>query len=292
MHPPLVGIFFSAFGFTLFSVGDLLFKTLSADYSIFQLIPMVGCVSMFVYLAAAPYLGGIPSIWRTKNFRIHIIRALIGVVQVGTIMYAFSHLPMATVYTLVFIAPAITTVLAMLFLREPVRLAHGLAICLGFAGVLIVLRPGLVPLNIASLCVLLSALTLSSANILSRFIGKSETLLSLVFFPQLFVIVILGALSAPAFEMPTPSAAGLVVLCGFLNAAGMLSVVFSFVKTPAGIVAPFQYIQIIWGVLFGYLFFGDALDVWTGLGAFVIILSGFWLLRHARREGSKDKIPS
>src|SRR5690606_23755595 len=119
------------------------------------------------------WLGGIRPTLRSRNIRLHFLRGILLFAQFCLLMYGFSQLTMAKTYALVFVAPFIVTLLSIPLLKEKVSPAEWGAIALGFCGVLVILRPGLVAIDLASLAVLGAALLFSLYNILARFMRGS-----------------------------------------------------------------------------------------------------------------------
>lgn len=182
----------------------------------------------------------------------------------------------------------LVTALSVPLLGEQVGWRRWSAIVVGFLGVLIVLRPGLAQLNWGHIAALASALFFALSLIVVRRIGNSETAGCLL----LSLMVALLAVSAPVlpFVYVVPSAADLALLTGLglLSGCAHLTLIQGFRLAPSAVVAPFQYSQIVWGVMFGLWLFGDRPDQWVIAGSDVIIASGLFILWREivrRRQG-------
>lgn len=278
------GMIFSALGFSSFALGDAIFKYLSTNYSTFEILLYSGTFALIAYGMMALKWGGFKKNLQTQKLRLHLIRSAFVTLQVTTIIYAFGQLPLATAYSLVFITPALTGLLAIFILKEHVDRRQWLAITTGFIGVLIILRPGLVPLDWAAGAALLSALGTALANIFVRYLGEDESPLSLALYPQFFILAVMAALALPTAILPPLPDLALMATSGIFSAGGMLALIMGFRNAPAAKAAPFHYIQMLWGVGLGYMIFGDIPDLWTAIGATIIIISGFWLMRHNRKN--------
>ncbi len=284
MTDTLKGIVLTSAGFSLFAIGDTIFKILSESYAVAQNVVLIGSVSMVLYLLAAHVMGGVRNMLRTNHLKLHLFRGLLFTVQVLAVMYAFAHLPLATVYVLIFITPVLTVLGAIFLLGENVARSQWMAIFFGLAGILVVMRPGVVPLEFASVAVLVSALMTALANLIVRKMGEGESILSFGLYPQAVLLLILGLWVAPSFEMPVFTD-WLFILCGgVLSAGGLMGIVLGFRLAKASVVAPFHYIQILWGVVLGYFVFGDVPDWWALGGGVIVIASGLWLIRHERKN--------
>jgi drug/metabolite transporter (DMT)-like permease len=153
-----------------------------------------------------------------------------------------------------------------------------LVIMFGFGGVLIILRPGLIPLELASLTALVSALFFSLVNITARYMRDTRhTLLSWAFYPHLVIISILLLFFRDELQWLRLQDLGYLAFMGGVSAFGAICVARAFAHVRTATAASFQYVQMLWGALLGYFIFGDSLDLWTAIGALVIIGSAFWL---------------
>ena len=211
-------------------------------------------------------------------------------VQLSLIVYAFTQLPLAKAYAISFIAPMFSALLAIPLLRDRVSWQHVVAIIIGFLGVLIILRPGVIPLELASLAALTSALFFSLVNITARYMRDTKhTLLSWAFYPHLVIISILLLLFLSELQWLRLQDLAYLAFMGGVSAFGAICIARAFAHARTATAASFHYVQMLWGAALGYFIFGDKLDLWTAVGAVVIIGSGLWLMRV---ETTEIKSPS
>ncbi len=282
-HPHLKGILLSLSAFSLFALGDAGYKFISPHYSPFILLFYGSLFIVLILLAASPRLGGVRAVRASRHLKFHALRGIVLFFQALLFIVGLSAMSMAKAYALVFIAPFIAGILATLFLKEKASTAQWLATAAGFAGVLIVLRPGAMPLDLASLAVLASAFLFSVSNIIARRIGDGDALLTWGLAPELSYLACAALAVIPVFEIP--EAVHLIILF-FIAASSAIALIclsLAFVHAPAHIAAPFHYVQMLWGIAFGYIIFGDTLDIWTAAGAAVIVASGIWLIRGSHK---------
>ena len=236
-------------------------------------------------------MGGFAATLKTSKWKLHLVRALCFALEFLLIIYGFSNLPMAVSYALIFLAPFIAPLISIPLLGLKPTRQQWVAIAIGFIGVLIILRPGLVPLSLPAIGLLIGAFFFAAGNVLVRKIedGK-QTLLSWAFYVEAVTVLITGAVYVSNPEPVTLS--HLAILCGTAAffMVGLLSISKAFLLAEPADAAPFQYIQILWGILFGYLIFGDIPDQWTLIGGTVIIGTGIWLVRHQKRPVIKDNL--
>ena len=284
------GILLALLGFSLLSFGDATIKYLSSYYSTYSLVLYNSVFGLAVLLLLSPWLGGIKNTLRDTRIKWHLLRGVLVFVQLSLIVYAFSQLPLAKAYAISFVAPIFSALLAIPLLKDKLSLKHVLIIAIGFAGVLMILRPGLIPLELASLAALTSALFFSLVNITARYMRSSQhTLLSWAFYPHLVIISILLLLFLSELQLPRLQDLGWLAFMGGVSAFGAICIARAFAHVRTATAASFHYVQMLWGALLGYFIFGDTVDLWTAVGAMVIIGSGLWLMRL---EAGEFKLPS
>lgn len=282
-HAPAKGIALSLLGFSLLSFGDTTIKYLSSYYSTYSLVFYNSMFGLIVLLLLSPWLGGIKNTLKDSRIKLHLLRGGLVFVQLSLIVYAFTQLPLAKAYAISFVAPIFSALLAIPLLKDHVSLRQVFAIVFGFSGVLIILRPGLIPLEVASLAALASALFFSLVNITARYMRATQhTLLSWAFYPHLVIISILLLVFFDELQGPRMQDLVYLAFMGGVSAFGAICIARAFAYARTATAASFHYVQMLWGALLGYIFFGDRLDLWTGVGALVIIASGLWLMRVER----------
>ena len=271
------GIAFALGSFTIFSCADAAVKWLSASHSIFQII-FVSTLIAFVPVAALVLREGGMAAMRPRHPWLVTLRALLLAADMVFVFFAFTKLPLADAYTMLFTAPMLVTALSVPLLGEHVGWRRWTAVAVGFIGVLIVLRPGFAELNLGHLAALASALLFALSLIVARRIGNSETGSVLL----VSMMVALLAVSAPAlpavYVASAASDLALLAGIGLLMGLGHLGLIQALRLAPSGVIAPFHYSQIVFAVIFGLLLFGDRPDVWVAAGSTVIIGSGLYIL--------------
>ncbi|SOC08240.1 S-adenosylmethionine uptake transporter [Rhodobacter sp. JA431] len=192
--------------------------------------------------------------------------------------YAFSHLPLAQVYPILFAMPLLITIFAIPILGEKVGLHRWAAVIVGLIGVLIVVRPGQAELGMGHLAALAAAICGATASVIVRKIGKEERSVVLLLSPLLGNFVAMG-LALPFVWVPLEiSALGLMGVIALFGLTGAFLSILAYRTGEAAIVAPMQYSQIVWAVLFGWVFFDEGVDAVTLLGASVVIASGLYIV--------------
>lgn len=282
--PEAVGPLLALLAFGLFSTHDVIVKFLGETYSVFQILFFTGLLSL-------PMVGLL--MWR-QNPRQGLrprhpgwvaLRVLAVVCAGAGGFYAFTVLPMAQTYAILFAAPLIVTILSVPMLGEHVGIRRGLAVVVGLCGVLVVLRPGLEPLSLGHVTGLISASSTALVAIIARKIGKTESTAVLMLYPMLGNVVAMGVMLPGVYVAMTWTAlagmAGIAVL-GFVAA---VLVIGAYRRSEAAVVAPMQYSQMIWAVVFGFFLFGEIVDLWTLAGTGLIVASGVYIVWRESRAG-------
>lgn len=275
-------------GFLLFSVTDVWAKLLTADLNAFEISFWSASTGLLFLVFCSQWLGGLKNTLRTEKLRWHLVRALLtAFIQVLNFV-ALKGMPLVNFYTIVFIAPFVTVVLAAIFFHEKVSWKSWALIAGGFCGVLIAMRPSIEGIGIPEMAILLSAIFFSVRNMTVAKMGAQETILSYGFYTYAGIAVYSFAMLAVYGEVrPAPPDTWLMLLgLGALGAIGVILVSFSFRTGPTSVAAPMHYSQIVWGILFGGFIFHDIPDKWDLIGAAIVCICGIFLIgRRADRTG-------
>ncbi|SLN58794.1 DMT family transporter [Roseisalinus antarcticus] len=205
--------------------------------------------------------------------------------------YAFSVLPLAQTYSILFAAPLLITILAIPVLGETVRIRRGLAVIVGLIGVFVVLRPGSTELTLGHLAALTAAMGGSVASIVVRKIGADERPVILLLYPMVANFLIMGAALYWVYKPMPIEHLGLLAVISALSWTGGRLIVSAYSVGEAAIVAPMQYSQILWASAYGLLFFDETVDLNTALGAGIIIASGLYIVLRESRSGASRTTP-
>ena len=273
--PASLGIACAIAGYFLFSAGDAMSKHMRQfEYPAVQISFQYSTTAVLVLCLFSARLGGLRKTLGTKRKGLHLLRGFLAAPTQALNFYAFSKMPMANVYAVIFLAPFLTAALAALFLKEKVSPLRWLLIAVGFFGVIIAMRPNVYGFSLPVLAVLVTAVFNSLRNVTVPMLGPQETPLSLALFPASAVAL---ATSVPALitgKLPTLAHLGMLSAGGLMYASGLLLTCLAFRFAAAALASPFHYTQIFWAVLAGMIFFGDWPDFWTLGGALIIILCG------------------
>lgn len=286
----LSGAFYALIAFAVFATHDVVVKLLGASFSPFQMI-------FFATLFSFPLVTFMLMRDKTEgNLRpVHpwwtLTRTCCSTINAMGAFYAFSVLPLAQVYAILFASPLIITVLSIPVLGERVGFHRWAAVVVGLIGVIVVLRPGGAELGLGHLAALSCAFFGAFASIIVRKVGREERTVVFMLYPMVANFIVMGALMTLNYQpLPLKDLGGLATLSLFGFIGGLL-LIGAYKASEAAIVAPMQYSQIIWATIFGYFIFGETLDLPTIVGASIIILSGLYIVLREARSGTSENTP-
>lgn len=290
MGDNLRGTLFALVAFGLFSTHDAVVKVLGASYATFQIIFFSSLLSFPLVLLAlmrdstSGHLRPVHPWWTG-------LRTVCVVITGVCAFYAFSVLPLAQVYAIIFASPLIITVLSIPVLGEKVGAHRWGAVTVGLVGVLIVLRPGVTELTLGHLAALATAVCGATASVVVRKIGRDERSAVLLLYPMIVTFILMTALLPLVYRPPPIGDLGLFATISVLGLVANLLVIRAYRIGDAAVVAPTQYSQIIWAAIFGALLFGEAADFATWAGTAVIVASGVYIVAREARTGVSRTSP-
>jgi drug/metabolite transporter (DMT)-like permease len=250
-------------------------------------LPMVAWARYFFHLATF-------GVWilaahravavRTRRLRLQIVRALLLVAMTFLFVAALGLLPLADATAINFLSPIVVTALSAVVLRESVGWRRWLAVTAGFVGVLIIVRPGADVVNWGALLALAATFFFALYQIATRALAPTDPAVTTLFYTAL-VGTAATSLVVPFFWVtPTPTDAALMVMGGVMGGGGHYLLIHAYRHAEASLVAPLFYVQIVFSAALGFAVFGELPDMWTVLGAALIILGGLWIWSGERRR--------
>lgn len=276
LSPVYKGITFALIGYSGFAISDASAKFLTDSYPVMLVIFYITFASALLLLCVSPWIGG-AALPKAGLRKIHLLRAIMNFLVSVFIVFAFTALPLASIYTILFAMPFIAALLAIPLYKEAITPHRWFVIGLGFMGVLIAMRPGMAGFNLALLWPLAAAFCMAVMWVVSRSM-EGETPFAMGFYSMLGPCLLSLPFAFGGFVLPDISHLINIAICGAGMSAGVLGLSMAFRSAPSTAVSPFHYTQMIWGLAFGYFIFGDVPDFYTMLGGGIIILSGLFLI--------------
>ncbi len=193
-----------------------------------------------------------------------------------------SYLPLADNSAINYVWPIMVTVLSVVFLKEKIGVRRIAATLVGFAAMLIMIRPGSASFQPAAIFPLLSALLWAIGSVMTRGMTADEAPETTIVWSSLVALVASTALVPFVWTTPTLWQVGIGLIIGLGSAFGHMLVIFAFQSTPASTLAPYTYVQLIWAVCLGYMMFGTIPDRWIVVGGCIIAASGIYTAHRER----------
>ena len=255
---------------------DTIAKYLSSELSFFQITWARYFFTVFFTLPFMFCFFRKNLIWTTQP-KLQIFRGLTLFFANVLFFYSISVISMAKALTLAFVAPLITTALSPIFLGEKVGFRRWSAVIIGFIGSLIVIRPGFIEFNLASIAALGTGFFYGINLVITRKLHTSDSPLLTLLLTGV-VGAILGSFIVPVVWVnPTFNQWSLLALMGIFACLGHLFLILSLKYADASKLAPFGYFEIVTNIMLGYYFFGDFPHYWTWVGLTIIICSGIYI---------------
>ena len=288
-----IGALWALLASLIFSVNDMLIKFLSDGYALHQVVftrSLTGVLLLLIVII--PLTGGFGQL-RTNWIGLHLLRALF-VVAANLFFYmALADLPLATVVSIFFIAPFLITIFSVIFLGETVGKWRWIAVVVGLAGVMLIVRPGTDAFTYTAILPAVAALCYASFHVLTRKIGVTENLMTLTFYvPVVFLVVttVIGLslghggfardghrsfeFLVRAWHWPSWEDLSVMVFIGVGVTVGGAAISQAYRVAEAALVAPFEYTSLIYATLFGYLIFSEWPDALEWAGMSLVLASG------------------
>jgi S-adenosylmethionine uptake transporter len=285
---PLIAILLCLFGMSLFSVQDALVKWLTTDYWLMQLlfvrsVVVVTMSGMFIFLRQGK------KGFHTQQPISHLARMLYNFFAFLCYYLAVIQMPLAEASAIALTSPLIMTALAGPVLGEHVGMKRQFILLIGFIGVVIIIRPTADELNLnGSSLAIASAFLFAMLGIQNRKMGKSENSELMVFYSGLGFLLVTGMLMPFYWEAISLSTWLLMLLLGLNTLIAQFVVVQAFKYARVHVIAPFQYITVLWAILIGWLIFSEPPTATMLVGAAFIILAGLIICWYEKIEYNKN----
>jgi drug/metabolite transporter (DMT)-like permease len=299
---PFLGIASLTTGVSIFSIQDAVIKHLSGQYPVHEIVFVRSLASLLLLLAFVILSEGRHGL-RSRRLALHGVRGVALFTSYMAYYLGLASMSIAEAIALFFTVPFFVAALSNLVIGEPVGPRRWAAIIVGFSGVVIVLRPTTALFEPAACLPVLAALFYAFSALLARRLGSTDSSGTMALSAAAIYAICSGLLglavspfgAAPDSDAslrflllpwiwPTTQDLGLMVLCGVIAALGSFFLAQGYRLAEANTVAPFEYVALPWGVLWGWLFFANLPDRATLAGGAVIVASGLYILHRERRR--------
>ncbi|MFO0995667.1 MAG: DMT family transporter [Alphaproteobacteria bacterium] len=289
----LSGILFLLAALFIFTVMDAIAKYLTADYPVI-FIMWVRYAFQFGFVLALALRARARLVPRTARLGLQVGRAILNVASTFLFIFALRFVALADAVALTTVGPLFLTALSVPLLGEKVGIRRWTAVVVGFAGALIILRPGLGVVHWAGSILMLSSLVYALYQIATRIVARSDAALTTLFYTTAVGVVLSSAIVPFEWKSAPLEVWLLLVVQGGLGALAHLSLITAFERVAVSTIAPFNYAAVVMATVVGYAVFGTFPDRWTILGTLVVVASGLYVIyREAvrRRERQEEAAP-
>ena len=296
------GVAFLVLGMLIFSLQDIAVKWIGGDYPVLEIVTFRSLTALPLTLLLFRLEGGRG--WpTTRHHTLEYVRGVCYFLSYTTYFMGLAALPLAEIAGIKFSGPLLITALSVVMLGERVGPRRWLALLVGFAGVLLIVRPGLSNFNMGSIFILISVLFYAVAAILTRKLQASDSSATMAYYSSLVYLlatIILAPLVIAVGELPgahpgvafllrswaTPSLFDVVVMfgLGLVWAGGMYCLARAYSIAQASVVAPFEYLALPIGAMWGFIIWHEIPVLMTWVGALLALLSGVYVLYREQKE--------
>jgi len=268
-----VGVILAFLAYASFSTADALIKVTGSSMSVFEIAFFTTSFSI------------IPAMLTKRNERwrdlyklrhpwlVHL-RCATAISSTACVMYAFTHIPFADVYAIGFLTPVAVSLLSVFVLKEHVAAHRWLLLLISFLGVVLVIRPGVRELQLGHLAIFISVFFGGITTVILRHVAPKERRVSLVGLQVLYSGLFNGVMMLPFFVLPSLEQLAIFVGIGIMGGTGGLLLIAATRRSPANVIAPVQYSQLIWAFVFGAAFFGEYPDYIAVIGLVIVLSAG------------------
>jgi len=279
----------------LFAVMSVLVRFVGESIPLGQVVFFRSAFAIVPVMVIYAYRGELGAAVRTGRPFGHITRGLISVAGMFLNFAALARLPLVDATAISFASPLITVGLAAFILKERVRVYRWSAVAVGFGGVVVMLWPylnlaelfaaGSTASTVGATCGITAAFTNAGSVIQTRRLTDSETTASIVFYFSL-ICMLAGLASLPfAWQTPNPTELTALIAIGVIGGLSHIFLTESYRYAPASVVAPFDYVALLWAFFFGYMLFGEIPTLYVYIGAAIVAGSGLYVIWRERRIG-------
>jgi drug/metabolite transporter (DMT)-like permease len=277
------GIALTILAMLAFALMDAISKLLAERYSISQMM-WVRYVVFTVFALALVRGKGLANVARSGRPWLQLSRALLLVVENGIFVLAFIHLPLADVHAVAAASPLIVIALSVPLLGEKVGIRRWLAVLAGFAGVLLIVRPGFQTLEWPVAIPVAGAILWGLYQVMVRLCSRTDSADTTLLWSAVVGLAVFCLIGPFTWVEPTAADWALLLVLGLLGSAGHYALIKALVYAEAGAIQPYCYTLLLFAALLGVIVFGDIPDAWTFSGAAIVISSGLYAWYRERKR--------
>lgn len=260
-----------------------LIKLVGDNLHIMQILLVRQCVMSLI--VAPTILRNFPGSLKSNHLGLQLIRIVLALIAMGFGFTAVIHMPLADATAIGFAKSFFVTIGAIFLLNETIGIRRWSAVIVGFIGVMIVLRPGFDGFTIYGLYALIGAAGAGMVMVIIRLLTRTDSPTTILTYQALGVGLAVTIPGLWFWQWPTPLEWGLLIAMGVISYGAQMFNIMAYKFGEASVMASLDYVRLIYSVIFGYFLFANLPDIWTWLGALVIIAASVYTIhREAQRK--------
>lgn len=262
-----------SFAFMMTSV-----RYMDGKFDAFQIVFFRALVGIFLVIPLVSRSG--VATLKTTRLPMHVVRTLFALFAMATLYYALEDIPVAQAIALTFLIPLFTTIAAGLVLRESVGIHRWSATLIGFAGAMVIIRPGVVEIGLPVILAVLSSALYAGAWSSVKILTRTDSAAVTVFWMNVLMVPLTAIPVAFLWVTPDWSDALPIAVMALSGWSAHFCQARAFEHSDASAVMPFDFLRLPLGALFGFVLFAEFIDVWTWTGAVIIFAAGYYITRR------------
>ena len=269
----------------MYTVTGAVVRHLADDYSVFEVGFFRSIVAVAILLPAICGFSArrVRDAFRTERFAMHLLRTGLSYVAIMMWFYGVSRIPLSDYYALQFLTPLFTMAGAALLLGESSRLGNWLAVIVGFAGAMVIVRPGFAEVGLGTFAALGAALVFASVNNTARVLSRTDSTTTIVAWGNLLLIPLSLAPALPGWVTPTWHDLPWLCCVGVTGTVAQYAITRAVATAEARVIQPLDFIRLPFAAALGWIAFGESSDPWTWTGAAIIFAAATYVLRAERK---------
>ncbi len=283
MPPMLRSLALMTLGILLLTANDATSKYLVQSHPVGQVIGLRQAATLLVLV---PYMMFFSrwNLLRVVDLRGQLLRGVLFIIGSVLIVWSLAELPLATAITMLYISPIIMVILSVPLLGERISRHRWIAVIGGFAGVLIIMRPGGSTFQWALMLPLLAAMVNALRDVITRRLARTETSIAILFWSNI-ILMVGGFATLPMGWAPVSTHdAFWFIAAGIFNGTAHFCIIDALRTGEASALAPIRYTALLWAALLGFLVWGEVPELWLLAGAAVIVGSSLYMIRGEHRR--------
>ena len=265
----------------LFVTMDATVKALLRDgYELPQVI--WGRYFFHVLLLVIVLAPRIRTVAQSGNLKLQLTRSVLMLLTTSLFFAGLMFVPLAEASAMMLLSPLVVTALAMPILKEPVGPRRWAGVVLGMLGAMIIIRPGSEFISLGILLPAAAACSFAIYQVSTRYLSEADPILTTLFFTALVGAVITSMVAPFYWTPPSSKAWMLLITAGVCGGIGHFALIKALTLSPASIIAPYSYLNLIWATIYGFVLFAELPDMWTICGAAIITGSGLYVYHRER----------